>query len=453
MHTDETIAAIASSHDVGGLRGIIRVSGDRAFDSIRAFFVAHHPNDLRTIRHATRIDGTLEIPEFGRIACALYVWPDHRSYTQQPTIELHTCGTLPVLERILTLTCQSGARLARPGEFTLRAFLSGRMDLTQAEAVLGVIDAASDREVQVALRQLAGGLSQPLQQLRDTLLNLVADLEAGLDFVDEDIEFVSQEQVLRELDRARETIEQTRERISLRSVGGTLPRVVLRGEPNAGKSSLWNALVTDGQAIVDENAGTTRDYLVGTVDHELGRFELVDTAGVESKNCSLQASMHAAGETQTESAHLVLFCLDASQARSDWEQTQLQALNDRTLVVFTKSDLLKESLAVVAGVEGISVSQRDASQLDRLVSTCVERLGTLAQESSIVSNTGIRCRESLRMAAECLTRAVHLADSSAGDELVASEVRTALDELGLVVGAIYNDDILDRVFSRFCIGK
>lgn len=456
--TDETIVAIASSHDVGGPRGIVRISGLGTVELIQRFFQPSGDRKLKEVRAATRIEGSIRMANWGPVPCDLMLWPSRRSYTQQPTAELHTMGALPLLNRLVNLACEHGARLARPGEFTLRSFLSGRLDLAQAEAVLGVIDATNDREMHVALTQLAGGLSKPLTQLRDVILNLVADLEAGLDFVDEDIEFISQDRVLAELASGSDIIDATLKKIQTRSIGGQLPRVVLRGEPNVGKSSIWNALVDDGNAIVNATAGTTRDYLVGNVQTAEGHFQLVDTAGMESADDGLRGSMRLRSDQQAEQADLVLLCIDATRPRTPWEEDVLSTKDDATIVVMTKCDLanVRPSDAVAVSADRC-VHHQDEVSLKQLASLCGKRLlaaqrgGT--QESSVVTNTATRCRESLRLAKECVDRAQGLVRLSAGDELVVSELRTALDELGQVVGVVYNDDVLDRIFSRFCIGK
>jgi len=356
-----------------------------------------------------------------------------------------------VLNKLVELACKHGARLAQPGEFTLRSFLSGRVDLAQAEAVLGVIDAASDREMNVALSQLAGGLSQPLTRLRDTLLNLVADLEAGLDFVEEDIEFVSHDAVIGELNAAQTTVETTLQQMQSRDSGDQLPRVVLRGEPNAGKSSLWNAMIGTNSAIVDATAGTTRDYLVGIVECEDGKFSLIDTAGVEAASSALAKSMLDQGDSQAAAANLVVLCVDASRELTPWEKQQLASPTDETLVVLTKADLLEGNRSDVTA--HVVVHHQDELAIRNLAKACLSRLQSLANESNVVSNTATRCRESLRLVGESVSRATELTSLRIGDELVASELRVALDHLGQIVGAIYTDDVLDRVFSRFCIGK
>ena len=178
------------------------------------------------------------------VPCDLFLWPTDRSYTREPVAELHTIGSPPLLQAALAAVCRAGARLAEPGEFTLRAFLAGRIDLTQAEAVLGVIDAARRNELDAALAQLAGGLARPLHQLRDDLLQLLAELEAGLDFVEEDIRFISQQEVARTAASGSELLEDVAKQMTSRLHGESFPQVALVGPPNAGKSSLFNAMVT-----------------------------------------------------------------------------------------------------------------------------------------------------------------------------------------------------------------
>ena len=200
---DDTIAAIASTPN-GAARGIVRLSGPSAMDVIaRCFTSANRSVKLSHMRSARLVTG--EINAGGpRLPADLYLWPTRQSFTRQPIAEIHTFGSTPILEIIVRALCTAGARLAQPGEFTMRAFLAGRIDLMQAEAVLGVIDATDRRHLDTALSQLAGGLSRPLHRLRDDLLNLLADLEAGLDFVEDDIRFIAPDELARRLSDAAE---------------------------------------------------------------------------------------------------------------------------------------------------------------------------------------------------------------------------------------------------------
>jgi len=454
-HPDDTIAAIASAPG-GAARGIVRLSGPRAIDCLASVFLAETPPvDVRQVRTARVVSGRLRLTHFvSTLPCDAYLWPGSRSYTRQPTAELHTLGSPPLLAAALRELCAQGARLARPGEFTLRAFLAGRLDLTQAEAVLGVIDAADRRELDAALAQLAGGLGAELTGLRDRLLDLLAHLEAGLDFVEEDIEFISAGRLVEEIGEVQAIVAALAERMAGRSEALECARVALAGWPNVGKSSLFNALAGQQRAIVSPQPGATRDYL--SVRIALGGVpcELIDTAGVESAPaCEIGAAAQQSSAEQRQRSRLELLCLDGTRPLNAWEQTRLadSAADPRTLVVITKADAPRRPIDLPGAIETSSASGQG---LDLLRERIRERLQqALPADEGIVLATSLRCRESLRLAAESLARAGEIAHLAAGEELIAVELRVALDQLGQVVGAVYTEDVLDRIFSRFCIGK
>ena len=282
----ETIAAIASPTGPA-LRGIVRLSGRNVVQCLaRCFICESHSDNWQALDAASLLTGRFQAQH--SIPCSVYLWPTARSYTRQPTAEIHLIGSAPLLEEVLETVCLHGARLAQPGEFTLRAFLAGRLDLTQAEAVLGLIDAQDEQDFEVSLQQLAGGLSSPLTAIREQLLAILAELEAGLDFVDEDIEFISAQQLRDDLATIGEKVATVIEQIDSRALTGELPRVALVGPPNAGKSSLFNAIAdrygsenAQTRAIVSAHQGTTRDYLTVQIDLNGVICELVDTAGLE----------------------------------------------------------------------------------------------------------------------------------------------------------------------------
>ena len=280
LELDDTIVAIASAKGAG-LRGIIRLSGAATESVVRQLFVAEPPTvpPRRAIVHHE--SGAIRLDELQAVLPTdLYLWPTGRSYTRQPMAEWHTVASVPLLEAVLRSACAAGARLAHPGEFTLRAFLAGRLDLTQAEAVLGVIDAANERELHVALRQLAGGISRHLSRLRDELLDLLADVEAGLDFVEEDIQFISADELSSRVGQLQQRIAALADQVASRSLPGGTRRVVLYGPPNVGKSTLLNQMLGRHIATVHDEEGTTRDYV--SAPWTVGDFsvELIDTAGL-----------------------------------------------------------------------------------------------------------------------------------------------------------------------------
>lgn len=453
---DDTICAIASPPG-GAARGILRLSGPDVQACVQGLFVADRPVPWQSIATPRVFVGSLRLGGLvlSLLPCELYLWPAGRSYTGQPVAEIHTLGSPPLLEASLRALCAAGARLAEPGEFTLRAFLAGKMDLPRAEAVLGVIDAADPRELDVALAQLAGGLSQPLSELRDRLLDLLAHLEVGFDFAEEDQPFITHDALDAQLAAVQETVEQLVRRMTARQASNELPRVVLTGWPNAGKSSLFNVLAGHTAAIVSEHPGTTRDYLSAEVDFHGQKCLLVDTAGIAADQAGVAAGPDAAAQTaameQARRADVRVLCLDSSRSLNAWERGQLAEEAGHRVVVLTKVDGMRLIEPDVSAVPTSSVTGEGIAELRR----CIAEAATASRwsASGVVPGTAARCRESLRLAAEGLGRARDLLQANLGEELVAAEVRLALDELGRVVGAVYTEDLLERVFSRFCVGK
>jgi tRNA modification GTPase len=408
-----------------------------------------------------------------------------QSYTGQPVAEIHTLGSPPLLDLVLHSLCAAGARLAGPGEFTLRAFLAGRIDLGQAEAVLGVIDAADPRELSIALGQLAGGLARPLHRLRETLLDLLAHLEAGFDFADEDLPFITRDDLQRGLAEAEGQLAAVEAQMASRGESAGMARAVLTGEPNTGKSSLFNALAGTPAALVSDRPGTTRDYLTADLDLDGVRCRLIDTAGAStapplaaSPACKIDSAARSAAAAQCHAADVRVLCLDSTHPPSAGESDQLRDEMDRKrIVVLTKCDLPpaadspraeKGTVPICAqhppgrfGKWGLSpfpppavrTSSVTGEGLDALRAQLRQSaLGGGGGRSEVLAATAARCRDSLRLAGESLGRARRVA-AAAQDELAAAEIRVALDELGKITGAVYTDDVLDRIFSRFCVGK
>ncbi len=318
MHAlDDTIAAIASPPG-GAARGIVRLSGPHLRACLEDCFRPAPFVHIPLLARPTALPGLFWLPGVAApLPGELYLWPGKRSYTGQPVAEIHMLGSPPLLEALLRAVCAAGARPAEPGEFTLRAFLAGRIDLTQAEAVLGVVDAADARQLHVALTQLAGGLARPLHRLRDGLLDLLADLEARLDFAEEDVPPLPPGELSVRIEEAAASIGGLIEQMDSRQETAESVRVVLAGPPNSGKSSLFNALVREGRALISDQPGTTRDYLVAELDLAGVRCQLVDTAGVQDVDfppSSIEQSAQAASREQHRQADVRLVCCDVTEA-------------------------------------------------------------------------------------------------------------------------------------------
>lgn len=452
LDLDETIAAPASPPG-SAPRGIIRVSGAAARERVEAIFFPSDESVWRSARLPMQHPGSLRLDgDRLNLPAAVHLWPTTRSYTGEPTAEIHLPGSPALIDRVLTLLYQRGVRPARSGEFTLRAFLNGRLDLVQAEAVLGVIDADTPRQLQSALRQLSGGLSDRLAQLRRDLLELLADLEAGLDFVDEDIEFVSRDEVVRRLSDAHAFVDHLREHTRDRYSGTDRPRIVLAGLPNAGKSTLLNALAGRETALVSPIPGTTRDYLTATVTLGGREIELLDTAGWEDSAEHIMSRAQSLRQQQIHDADLVLWCTPADLPAdlivdNEQQRENCRVLNREFLEIVTKIDLTPV-------VPGLSVSATTGAGLQTLRDRLTESLEeSRTGERRLIGTTSARCHDSLQLVAAALRDALTALDAGHGDEIVALEIRRALDGLGRILGLVYTDDVLDRVFSKFCIGK
>ncbi len=469
---NQSIAAIASAAGAG-LRGLIRCSGPELLRQLDKCVSAGDGHSLAGRKRACVVPVFVDAGEpLGPVAAKVFLWPTRHSYTRQPSAEIHCTAALPVLHEIIRCLGKCGIRNAAPGEFTLRAFLAGRIDLTQAEAVLGVIDARSEAEMQLALKQLAGGLANPIELLRNRLLDLLAQVEAGLDFVEDDIEFVSRSDITNSLQVALNELDQIVKKLRSRRMEKSAVRVAICGRPNTGKSSLFNALARragkEPLAIVSSEAGTTRDYSSFSLEVGGVAVELFDTAGIMS-----DTSIDRSGEPNTNrtsdvdqragklativrgDAHIVLFCIDTTCGINDWERQQVAESSDTKnfLVVKTKSDLPRtvfmqhiENAVAVSSVTGTGLSEL-LTRIQFLVSSQTD------ETTHAVIGTSDRCTESVEQARDELELALQFARNGEGDEVIAGSLRMVLDELAIISGRVYTDDILDRVFSRFCIGK
>lgn len=472
-----SIVAIASS-TAPAMRGIVRIVGEDALKILMAMmpsaqlgprYRAAHGR-LSSLGRPSRIDLTLQLDgPLGEIDVVALVWPSSKSYTGLPSVEIHTFGSAPILESIVQAATAAGARPAGPGEFTMRAFLAGRLDLPQAEAVLGVIDATSRAQLDAALTQLAGNVSQPLRQVRDDLLDLLADIEAGLDFVDEDINFIDDQAIRCRLVSAIDVITKTRQQMASRHRSSSAVDIVLRGAPNAGKSSLLNALAGRTVALVSDIAGTTRDVVwVETIVGDQP-VRILDTAGIEDIDDEVsRQSQLAAGESQ-QAARLVLWCVDhrligAQDSGEGFAEHFASDASFEVIAVATQSDrprdLLEgcqqhqQHLRSLVRRGWITTSVTTGEGIDRLRARIAQAVRDQSQAGELgVSATAIRCADSLRRAEDSLRSASGMIDNQTGHEWVAGEIRYALSGIAEVTGEIYTDDILDRVFSKFCIGK
>jgi tRNA modification GTPase len=447
LDPQDTIAAVASPAG-NGLRGLIRLSGPKAWAIALHGFVPDHDAPLprrAEIRHGSlRVDGLRP-----QLPATVALWPSPRTYTGQNIAEIHTHGSPPLVSLVLAGCLSRGARHAEPGEFTLRAFLCGRIDLTRAEAVAGVIDARSQARLDAALQQLGGGLSGPILTLRDRLLDLVAHLEANLDFAEEpDVDPLGRALLAEELAASADELPELANRLNQRDRSGGHPRVVLVGPPNVGKSRLFNAMLGDDQAIVSPCAGTTRDYLSGFCQCDELIIELIDTAGIENPQNPIETQAQTMRAGQARQADLVVSCFSEDTIRVSIKESLAEG---QGLQVWTKCDIGRPKQQELP--QAIRTSAATGEGLEELKASIARLLRKQDSEGDLAASTGARCRDSFLRAGEALHAASATLLGGGGEELVALDLRLAIDELGKVVGAVVTDDILDRIFRKFCIGK
>jgi tRNA modification GTPase len=432
---------VLSSAAGPGTRAIVRLSGAEVLPLAAGIFSSHVP-----LEHKRRCwEGGVRLPEiYSPLSADLYFFPGPHSYTGQDLVELHVLSSPPLIELLVSQLLAQGARAALPGELTMRAFLAGKLDLTKAEAVLAVIEAGERDELKHALAQLAGGVTRPLGELRDDLLNLLADVEAGLDFSEEDLQFVGEVDLFKRLGKAMALVTLVGKQVDQRSLAHRPFRVVLAGRPNVGKSRLFNAL-SGGRALVSVEAGTTRDYLVQRLELHGILIDLVDTAGWHTAADIIASEAQALGRTQADEADLLLLCVQGEDALSEEESELLGQRQHSILLTATKCD---ENAVTM---QRFSTSAMTGLGLDELRLHLSERARSWARPALAPSLS--RCRYHVTACLEHLRRAHSTALFGDPAEVLAMELRGALDQLGEMVGAVYTDDLLDRIFSRFCIGK
>jgi len=453
----DTIAAIATPPGQAGI-GIVRLSGPEAQAIASRLFRPASPHYPPFPTHHL-ILGQIISPDNGQVVdeVLLSVMHSPHSYTREDVVEINCHSGYAVLQHILHLALQQGARPAEPGEFTLRAFLSGRLDLTQAEAVLEIIEARSSAGLKVAASHLAGGLGQKVTGLREALLDLLAQIEADLDFGEElpDMQYAELTPVLQALHTQISDLGQS-------YVQGRLLReglqVVLAGRPNVGKSSLLNQLLQTDRALVTEIPGTTRDIIAENLVIQGLPVCLLDTAGLREAHNKVEALGIERTRQQLSQADLALYLIDASQPWEVEDAEQLAALAEQpALLVLNKIDLppkITESSVPDTWLHSVvKVSARTGEGIPALKGAIFQAATGNAIPPTNQVVTQARHKQHLDRCRECLGQALELIKDGQPPELLALELQTAVQELGAILGLEIGEDVLDRIFSRFCLGK
>lgn len=474
---NETIAAISTAYGEGGI-GIIRISGDLAEQILDQIFVPaflsladiHSENsepsqgEPTERRHPNRVMqyGKIIDPKSGDIVDEVLVvfMKAPATYTREDVVEIHCHGSVIALRKTLSLCLQLGARLAEAGEFTKRAFLNGRLDLSQAEAVIDMIRAKTSKSFEVAVGQLEGKLSVEVLALRKQLLDLLVEITVNIDYPDEDIEEVVYENLLNCISQIGGEID----KLMLTADTGRILQeglnVVIIGKPNVGKSSLMNALMRETRAIVTEIPGTTRDTISETISLKGIPVRLTDTAGIRETENTIEQIGITRSKESFKQADLILLMLDVSEELSEEDKYIIEHIGDkRTILLANKIDLgakatleeIQQFLPDAKIIETSMVSDVGLEKIEEEIQQLVYG-GKVSQGESLMI-TNARQENLLREAGKALSDATDMTRINEPLELIEVDIRRSFDLLGEIIGETVSDDVIGEVFSRFCLGK
>ena len=455
---DDTIAAVATAMGEGGI-GIVRISGENALSILEKVFcsVKNRPTENRKLTYGFVTDNFTgeKIDE----VMAVYMKAPH-SYTAEDVVEIQCHGSIVSLRKILALVLKNGARLAEPGEFTKRAFLNGRLDLSQAEAVIDLVRAKSDKTFDVALSQLEGSFSKKIKEIRSDLVDILVNITVNIDYPDEDIEVITYENPISGLGNVKAKVDSL---LATADTGRILREglnIAIIGKPNVGKSSLMNALLRETRAIVTEIPGTTRDTIEEALTIRNIPVKLTDTAGIRHTDDVIEKIGIEKSKESFNKADLVIFMVDNSRPLDDEDREIIEYIGDRkVLAVINKTDLenrldiseIKRKLPNGIFIETSMAREDGISRIEDEIENLV--YGGKVKQNDSMMVTNVRHKALLEEASSALRDAASMAGAGEALEFLEIDVNRAYEALGEIIGEAVNEDIINEVFARFCLGK
>lgn len=455
---EDTIAAIATAPGEGGI-GIIRISGENSKSVLEKIFVPANQASLenRKMAYGNIVDPTTE-KIVDEVLCVYMKSP--KTYTMEDVVEINCHGGMVPLRKTLELVLSNGARIAEPGEFTKRAFLNGRLDLSQAEAVIDLIKAKTDRTFDVALNQLEGVFSGTIKEIRKKLVDILVNLTVNIDYPDEDIEQITYEKLGLDLSNVLDDIEKL---LSSADTGRIIREglaVSIIGKPNVGKSSLMNSLLKETRAIVTEIPGTTRDTIEENISIKGIPVKLTDTAGIRETSDVIEKIGIEKSKESFNQADLVIFILDSSRELEDEDLEIMDLINpEKTIILLNKIDLIQkikkeEILEKMPGVTLIETSMAKRMGIDEIEKKIVDLVygGKISQNNNVMV-TNVRHKDILEKSRQSISDAINMINLHEALEFIEIDVNSAYESLGEIIGETVQDDIINEVFARFCLGK
>ena len=451
---NDTIIALATPPGVGAI-GVLRMSGNQAIKIADSIFTNKDlAAQLSHTLHVGVIKNNDEVID--EVIVSLFKTP--KSYTGEDVIEISCHGSSLIQQKIIDVCIEKGARLAKPGEFTQRAFLNGKLDLTQAEAVADLIASNTEASHKAALQNMRGGFSNALKNLRDQLLKFSSLIELELDFSQEDVEFADKTQLYNLIISAQEITSNLLQSFKLGNVIRNGVQVAIIGKPNAGKSTLLNTLLNENRAIVSEVAGTTRDTVEEIINIEGVLFRLIDTAGLRNSNNEIESIGVEKSMEKMRTADIVIYLFDCVHQTIEEvveEQKKLSSANKKFILVGNKMDLFNADNLIkkFQSLDALFISAKEDTHINLLKKELVDKVitGNIKTENIIITNA--RHYEALQKVTEALADIKNGLDNKIPGDLIALDIRTCLHYLGEITGEITNEDQLDYIFSKFCIGK
>ena len=456
-----TIAAISTAPAIGGI-GIVRMSGKDCFEVLEKIFKPKNPETIENIAGYRIKYGTIVNPETNRVVDEVLVsyFKCPKSYTAENMCEINSHGGIVVLREILELCLKNGAEFAKPGEFTERAFLNGRIDLTQAEAIIDIINAKSTREAQESANQLEGYLSRKINEIREKIMNIMVNIEANIDYPEYDVVEVSNkdaENKLKEIENELIKLSKTFENGKILKEG---VKIAIIGSPNAGKSSLLNSMLKEERAIVTDIAGTTRDIIEEQISIEGIPFKVIDTAGIRDAKDKIEQIGIEKSKKAANEADVILAVFDSSVPLNDEDREILNLLkHKKSIIVLNKTDLkqivnneCKEIQDV--NTEVINISLKNNEGLEKIYESLVKMFNlnqiNLDNELTI---TNIRHQELINKAIESTRMALNDLNNSMPIDIISINIKEILEHLGEITGDNVSEDIIKSIFAKFCLGK
>lgn len=454
-----TIASISTALGIGGI-GIIRMSGKNTFNVLDKIFKAKSPKSIEeipgyTIKYGHIFDGEKIIDE---VLVSYFKAP--KSYTTEDMCEINSHGGTVIMRKILELCLKNGAELAEPGEFTKRAFLGGRIDLSQAESIIDIINAKSEREAKEGIKQLEGFLSEKLNEIKNNLLEIMTNIEVSIDYPEYDTPEVTNNDILRNIEESRKKLEDLKKSFDNGKLIKQGIKTVIIGKPNAGKSSLLNAILKEDRAIVTEIEGTTRDTIEEFVNINGIPLNLIDTAGIRNAKDEVERIGIEKSKKLAEDADLIIAILDSSKELSEEDIEILEiAKNKKSIVILNKVDLEQKIKPENPKLEIfnkniINLSAKNKIGLELLFEkiTTMFNLDEINIDNDIVI-TNERHKNLISKAIENLDKAKNILKEGMPVDIIAISLKDVLSNLGAITGEEAGEEIINEIFARFCLGK